>query len=395
MPDHNKIRILTFVSYYLPGYKAGGPIRTIENLVEHLGDEISFQIVTRDCDLGENVAYRNIEPDKWITNGKASIYYVKFGKLTYSTFKRILDASKCDVVYLNSFFDPSFAIKPLFFLRFCIHKHMPIIIAPKGEFSAGALAIKGIKKRLYITLAKKMGLIKNVIWQASSNYEGADIKNQFSQLANVMVASDLFLPLNIKKKSVNSSKEANKLKVVFLSRISKSKNLFGALEILKQIKKGVVDFDIYGPIEDRSYWNLCKEAMSKMPQNVNVSYRGIAKSDGVCDIFSNYNLFLFPTWCENFGHVIIESLASGCPVLISDRTPWRGLSEKGIGWDIPLENTVKFCDVIAHCIQMNPTEFKAMSDKAISYALSFCSNNELKNQNKALFEHASRLYYNC
>ena len=46
-----KMRVLVFVSNYLPGYRGGGPIRTIQNMVENLGDEIEFLIVTRDLSL--------------------------------------------------------------------------------------------------------------------------------------------------------------------------------------------------------------------------------------------------------------------------------------------------------------------------------------------------------
>ena len=51
-----------------------------------------------------------------------------------------------------------------------------------------------------------------------------------------------------------------------------------------------------------------------------------------------YHFFILPTLGENFGHVFIEALAAGCPLIISNRTPWLELEKKGIGWDIPLEN---------------------------------------------------------
>ncbi len=48
-----RITILAFIGHYLPGYKAGGPIRTLENMVDALGDEFEFRIVTSDRDLGD------------------------------------------------------------------------------------------------------------------------------------------------------------------------------------------------------------------------------------------------------------------------------------------------------------------------------------------------------
>ena len=54
------------------------------------------------------------------------------------------------------------------------------------------------------------------------------------------------------------------------------------------------------------------------------------------------DLFFFPAHGENYGHVIAEAMAAGCPVLISDQTAWRNLEEKGAGWDLPLDAPGRF-----------------------------------------------------
>ena len=48
-------RILTLVGHYPPAYKAGGPLRSVSNLVECLGDDLEFWVLTRDRDLGDAV----------------------------------------------------------------------------------------------------------------------------------------------------------------------------------------------------------------------------------------------------------------------------------------------------------------------------------------------------
>ncbi len=61
MQDAKKKVILCFVSYYLPGFKSGGPLRTIANMVDHLAPDFDFWIVTRDRDLGDAHGYENIK----------------------------------------------------------------------------------------------------------------------------------------------------------------------------------------------------------------------------------------------------------------------------------------------------------------------------------------------
>ncbi|MCX6327798.1 MAG: glycosyltransferase, partial [Bacteroidia bacterium] len=130
-----------------------------------------------------------------------------------------------------------------------------------------------------------------------------------------------------------------------LSRIARVKNLDYALRILSNVKAKVI-FDIYGPKEDLKYWKECQKLINNLPLNITVKYSGIVNPDQVMQIFSRYDLFLFPSGGENYGHVIVESLTSGTPVLISDKTPWRNLQNDNLGWDISLDQMDSFTEVI-------------------------------------------------
>ena len=70
------LRILTVVPNYLPGYEAGGPIRTIANMVEWFGDEFTFLIITADRDLGDTQPYTDIRVNEWQRVGKAQVCYL-------------------------------------------------------------------------------------------------------------------------------------------------------------------------------------------------------------------------------------------------------------------------------------------------------------------------------
>ena len=72
-------QIVVLLAWYLPGYKAGGPLRTIENLVKTLGQEFDFKIVTLDRDLGEASAYPGIVKNKWVRVGDANVLYLQPG----------------------------------------------------------------------------------------------------------------------------------------------------------------------------------------------------------------------------------------------------------------------------------------------------------------------------
>jgi len=95
-------------------------------------------------------------------------------------------------------------------------------------------------------------------------------------------------------------------------------------------------FDIYGTLEDLKYWNECQELIKKLPDNIKVKYMGIVKPDMVVPVFSFYDLFLFPSGGENYGHVIAESLtAERCPH--KRQNSLKNLQKDNIGWDFSLD----------------------------------------------------------
>ena len=76
-------KILVFVDWFLPGYKAGGPIRSVANLTAHLSGEFEFFIVTRNTDYLETEAYADVEPNKWIDFAEnVKVFYFSADKLS-------------------------------------------------------------------------------------------------------------------------------------------------------------------------------------------------------------------------------------------------------------------------------------------------------------------------
>lgn len=385
------VYILVITGYYLPGYKGGGPIRTLANMVDRLGDEFEFKIVTADHDSGDTAPYGNIKIDDWNRVGRADVFYLSPKRRSLRDFRRLLYSTEYDVLYLNSFFSPHFTIKPLMLRRLRLIPDRPLVIAPRGEFSPGALGLKSFKKRVYISAARALGLYKGAVWQASSGHEEADIRRWFGNDARVIIALNLPPVINAADGSV-AIKEKTKacLKIIFLSRISRKKNLDGALEMFNGIK-GEIQFNIYGPMEDKTYWAECQKIIGGLSGDIEVRYRGSVEHDQVAAVMREHDIFFLPTLGENFGHVILEALCAGCPVLISDQTSWRGLEEKGVGWDLPLSKPEMFQDVLQRCVDMNDEEFVKWSERAKEYGLQVTKDDGVVEQNRQLFYKAMGL----
>ena len=129
-----------------------------------------------------------------------------------------------------------------------------------------------------------------------------------------------------------------------------------------------VDFNVYGPIEDKDYWEKCENEAAEFPSNVSFNYKGFVQPDQIDKVFQDNHVFLFPTYSENYGHVIIESLLHGVPVIISDQTPWKDLKNEFAGDVIPLEMDEKYLQVINMFIEMDNYEYSRYIKGSFDYA---------------------------
>jgi glycosyltransferase involved in cell wall biosynthesis len=400
--------VLALVGTYLPGYKAGGPLRSIENLVAAIGGEFHFRIVTLDRDLGEKLPFPGIVANRWVQVGQADVMYLRPGPRGLPGMWALLrSVDRNTVLYLNSFYARPFSMLAMLMRRLKLCRPRCVVLAPRGEFSPGAMQLKRIRKLLYLRISRWLGLYQNLIWHASSEFEVVHIRRQFPLTeyvgvtgvvpglgasdgkrwtSEVATASDIAGAAPPRQRG-RRPKRRGQLRAVFVSRLSRKKNLSGALRMLESVS-GEVAFDIYGPAEDAKYWEECRGLIAALPANIRVRYCGEIPHERVEQVFAEHDLFLLPTLGENYGHVICEALAAGCPVLISDQTPWRNLEAEGVGWDVPLGETERFQAALQQCVDGDDEWYAALSARAMNYAVKRTSDSEPIDANRRLFERA-------
>jgi glycosyltransferase involved in cell wall biosynthesis len=385
--DDGRPRIATLADYYLPGFKAGGALRTLAHMAAQLGDDLDFRVVTRDRDMGDAAPYPGLPRGAWTETAGARVRYLAPDERSAGSMARAIGEARPDVVYLNSAFSPAFTLLPLLLRAARRLPRVPFVVAPRGELSEGALAQKRAKKVAFLRMARAARLYRGVLWQASSELEAAEVRRWFGGGARVFVAPDVrerpaaALP--------PAAKRAGELRVVFLSRIAAKKNLAGALEMLRGVQ-GDVRFAIHGPVDDAAHWEACRRVMETLPPNVRVEHAGPLEPAAIPGALASHHLFFFPTLGENFGHVILEALLAGLPVLTSDRTPWTGLEAADAGWTLPLEAPERFVQVLRRYVEMTGDEHARRSAAARAFGEAAARDDGVLEANRELFRRAIR-----
>ena len=328
MPHDKKIfRVLAAADYFEPGYRAGGAIRSVAEIINTLKPGVELTLITRDRDLGRRQPYDGLS-GKWRDCANARIYYINVRRIEHWLgFWKIIRRTEYDLLYLNSIWSKLFTMP--FALAMMAHaiKARAVLIAPRGELSAGALAVKALKKKLLLRQWLRVLGSLSPMWHASSSSEAADIKRAMGPCRIVISADQTALP-ELPMEPTESSKET--LQIVYVGRIAPIKNLRMSIAAL-QLVDAAVDFDIYGPVDDARYWAECQREIALLPPGRTVTYRGELLPSAVRTVFSKYDVFLLPTGGENFGHVIAESLSASCPVVCSANTPWTSILSEGGG----------------------------------------------------------------
>ncbi len=374
-----KPKILVFCDYYLPGYKSGGGMRTIVNMVERLHPEFDFRVVTRDhdgCDDFES--YKTVNINEWNDLENAKVFFLPKNRVKISAVNRLIKDVQPNAIYLNSYFS-TLAIFVLTLKKMGKMPNIEVILAPCGELSEGSLSLKRLKKKTFRTLASAFSIYSDLIWKASSEFEVIEIESAKGKGGKTFIAPDLPSKAILPNYEQNNKrrKKAGELRLVFMSRVSAKKNLMWFLEILLQTKENI-QFDIIGPNEDESYWERCLAVINLFPDNIKCKYLGSIPNNIVIESMINYDFFVLPTLSENFGHVFLEALSAGCPLITTNNTPWLKLEEKNIGWDLALENRNEWHNILKKCVAMDNTEYQNMSVASRKFAVDFLADKDIE-----------------
>lgn len=374
-----KPKILIFINWYKPGFKAGGPIRSISNLVDHLYDTMDIYVVTTDTDYLSASPYSTIKENTWVNVDNASVNYLSKDKINFSTINTLIREVNPDIVYCNSLYSFYFTLTPLY-----IAKKLKIksILAVRGMLSKGSLSVKNKKKKLFLIVVKLFGLFKKCIFHSTNISEYEDIATEFPK-------HKIIIAQNLPEKNISpfhsKDKEIGKLKIVSIGRIAPEKNTLYAIKVLKKVTQQI-EFDIYGPIYSNVYWNKCKEEINLLPSNIVVNYNGIIEHDKINETLKKYHGLFLPSTGENFGHIIIEAMINSCIPLISDKTPWNNLEEKNVGFDLPLNDKNKYAKTLDKLALMEEIEINTISTNAHQYATSIINDKKIVEEYYKLFQ---------
>ena len=232
--------------------------------------------------------------------------------------------------------------------------HVKVVIAPRGMLQQESLAIKPVKKKIYLSILKKLLLRREVYWHVTTAQEKLHLQSFISDAKFISVIG------NVPNYQINFEPDAETLPdtKVFgtVALISPMKNIHLILDSLANIDFALT-YKLYGPIKDQKYWNACLQSIKNLPPSIKFIYGGEIKPDTVGEVISSFDFYIQPSKSENFGHSIFEAFNHGIPVIISDQTPWKSLQKKRAGWDVDLTDSQSLENAISNAAQLDNNSY--------------------------------------
>ncbi|HYE53307.1 MAG TPA: glycosyltransferase, partial [Chitinophagaceae bacterium] len=265
-----KPKVLVMADWFEPGYKAGGPIRSVVNFAGNLHKDLEIFILTADRDLGDQQAYPGIQPDIWVPNyNDVKVFYASPSWLSWKAVQQTIRSINPDFIYLNSMYSRYFSLYPLLMKRLGTIPGR-IILAPRGMLKQSAVAFKSRKKKLFLKLFRTLGLQRNVHFHCTDAIEQRDVQQYFGNVASTVLSNN---PGTQKAFQMPPLKNTGSAKLIFVGRMHPIKNLHYLLELLKGVKQNVTLTVIAG-LENPAYNEQCRQLAADLPGNITVDFQG-------------------------------------------------------------------------------------------------------------------------
>lgn len=369
-----KRTIFISIPWFVPAYKAGGPIQSIKNLVTYFNVNLNYKIFCGDSDV-DKVALKDIRCNQWIKFNEHTDLYYNSNKNLLNYINYWKSFSNFDYLLIVGIFSLKFNILPLLF-----SPSKNKILSVRGMLHPGALSQKPIKKRLFLLFLKAIKIQNRVSFHATDETEKKYIKTIFGEKAKINIANNY---PQFNSTNCITSKIKGELNLISVALISPMKNHLLILKALKECL-GKIEYHIIGAIKDHHYWKLCLKEIDQMPNHIKVIYHGEKEPHNIIDFLNSSHLFILPSLSENYGHAIIEALSAGKPTITSHLTPWNHLEEKNVGFNVNL-NLVELKNKIQFFIDQDNEEYQFYSKNASEYAKSIIDINKINIAYEELF----------
>lgn len=342
--------------------RGGGPPRTVVQLTESLAAIPGLQVIlTSQVFRGEAaVASKSDRVDRRLCPSNSRLA-LKLGLPVRGELWRIGKLQQVSLIHNHGVWLPvnHWAASAARYFN------VPLIIHPRGMLEPWAMNYKRQKKRLAMFLFQQRDLNTAKLLVATSQAEYQSIRNIGLRNPVALIPNGVELVALDSGANTAADKRSDVRTVLFLSRVHEKKGLLNLIRAWGQLKPAGWSLCIAGPDEGGHLATVLALAR-ELNVGSSVDYVGVVDGAKKSALYCNSDVFVLPTYSENFGVVVAEALAHGLPVITTKGAPWADLETYGCGWwiDIGVEPLVV---ALQQAIAFTDEQRQAMAQRGREY----------------------------
>lgn len=258
----------------------------------------------------------------------ARVHYMDLGVFKYrrvvSRFREILASERPDVVHVNGIWEPWL----WWMQREAQRSGVPVVISPHGMLEPWIVARHRLKKQIALLLYQRRAIARAEVIHATAPKEVASIAALGYNPRIVMIPN----AVDVEEIPVKTDWTPTGM-LLFLSRIHVQKGIENMIEAIALLGEGMRGHRLvivgWGEAE---YVASLHALVSEKGLDEVIQFAGSVHGDAKWELYRQADVFVLPTYTENFGLVVAEALASGTPVVCGTGAPWEELRTRDCGW---------------------------------------------------------------
>jgi glycosyltransferase involved in cell wall biosynthesis len=345
---------------------AGGPSRTVVRLCDALADvdDMRITLMYQSRPQSPSVASENGDVDRRVAVSDSATA-LALGLPLRRLLLGHVDRSRPDLIHSHGIWLPL----NCWVARIAKKMQIPHIVHPRGMLEPWALGYKAVKKNLAMSLYQRRNLddasvLVATAWSEYENLRSLGFTRPIAVIPNGVPRDEEGPRIDRPTRTVREPR-----KVLFLSRVQAKKGLLNLVRAWSEIAQSGWHLQIAGPSEGghlKDVVALIDELRIASLVSVLGEVDGISKSD----LYRGADVFVLPTFSENFGVVVAEALSYGLPVITTKGAPWADLETFGCGWwiDIGVDPLVR---ALRQAMSMTDDERRLMGERGRLYVQRF------------------------
>ena len=270
----------------------------------------------------------------------------------YHFMQRLCEQKQVDLIHLHGMWTPFLAVAALIAHR----RRIPLVISLHGCLESWALAYKQQKKWLALKIYQGAILRSATLFVATANQELESIRRLGLRQPVAVIPNgvDVGPPSHLEAHGTVKT-------ILFLSRVHPVKGLLDLVEAWARVRRPGWRIVIAGG--DTDGYRAKVEALVRVKElQSDFEFAGFVDGARKQACFDSADIFILPTYSENFGIAVAEALANELPVITTTGAPWQELVEHRCGWWVK-PGVEGVSGALIEAMECDPAELRKMGQR--------------------------------